>query len=358
MILEIVCMLLFSVTKRRKAMAKVHLEAAKAAKNDEFYTRREDIEKELMHYKEHFRDKVVYCNCDDPTRSEFWQFFVRVFKDWGIKKLIATHYEPDEKNYAYKLELTEDTNGDGRIDWLDKPTMTPIQCNGDFRSAICIELLKESDIVVTNPPFSLFREYLAQLMEYDKKFLILGNMNAVSYKEVFPLIKENKMWAGFSFNKTMEFIMPDTYELKGKAYIDENGRKHGFVAGISWFTNLEIEKRNDKLDLRGNYYDPEKYPEYDNYDAIDVSKVKDIPCDYAGMMGVPITFLDKYCPEQFEILGITQRNDDPYKLKRYTTDEYKNANNLNTRATILVNGVLKSVYARILIRNKNPEQRQ
>ena len=272
--------------------------------------------------------------------------------------MIATHYEPDEKNYAYKLELTEDTNGDGRIDWLDKPTMTPIQCNGDFRSAICIELLKESDIVVTNPPFSLFREYLAQLMEYDKKFLILGNMNAVSYKEVFPLIKENKMWAGFSFNKTMEFIMPDTYELKGKAYIDENGRKHGFVAGISWFTNLEIEKRNDKLDLRGNYYDPEKYPEYDNYDAIDVSKVKDIPCDYAGMMGVPITFLDKYCPEQFEILGITQRNDDPYKLKRYTTDEYKNANNLNTRATILVNGVLKSVYARILIRNKNPEQRQ
>lgn len=152
--------------------------------------------------------------------------------------------------------------------------------------------------------------------------------------------------------------MPDTYELKGKAYIDENGRKHGFVAGISWFTNLEIEKRNDKLDLRGNYYDPEKYPKYDNYDAIDVSKVKDIPCDYAGMMGVPITFLDKYCPEQFEILGITQRNDDPYKLKRYTTDEYKNANNLNTRATILVNGVLKSVYARILIRNKNPEQRQ
>ncbi len=287
-------------------MANPILSKARKLKNDEFYTRREDIEAELLHYKKFFEGKVVYCNCDDPASSEFWQFFVRVFHDWKIKKVMATHYEQDKKNYAYKLEITEDTNGDGRIDLLDEPTITQIPCNGDFRSAVCIEMLKEADIVVTNPPFSLIREYIAQLMEYDKKFLVIAPMNMVAYKEVFPLIKKNKIWAGFSFNKTMEFIMPDSYELKGKAYIDDNGKKHGFVPGICWWTNLEITKRYDTLNLQGNYYNEKLYPKYDNYDAIEVSKVANIPCDYNGVMGVPISFLDKYNPNQFEILGVTQ----------------------------------------------------
>ena len=279
-----------------------NLSKAKKAKNDEFYTTKEEIEKELSHYKKFFEGQVVYCNCDDPAESEFWKFFTRVFKDWKIKKLIATHYEPNEKNYAYKLELNEGSN------WADEPIKTPIACNGDFRNQICIDLLKEADIVVTNPPFSLFRDFVAQLVEYDKKFLIIGNTNAVTYKEIFPLIKENKMWAGFSFNKTMEFIMPDNYELKGKAFIDSEGKKHGFVPAIAWYTNLPIVKRQQKLDLRGNYYSPDKYPKYDNYDAINCDKVADIPCDYMGVMGVPITFIDHWCPEQFKIIGMAEDN--------------------------------------------------
>lgn len=289
----------FAEKKGIDKMSNSNLQSAKKAKNDEFYTRREDIENELSHYSEHFKGKVVYCNCDDPEWSEFVKFFKRNFKAWGMKKLIATHYELDEKNYAYYLEYNEHQN-DGMD---DEPVIVPLQCNGDFRSDACVKLLEEADIVVTNPPFSLFREYVAQLMEYNKKFLILGSVNAVTYKEIFPLIKENKLWAGFCFNKTMEFIMPDTYELKGKAYVDENGKKHGFVPGIAWYTNMDIKKRHDVLDLRGNYYDAEKYPTYVNYNAIEVSKVNDIPCDYDGLMGVPITFMDRYNPEQFEIVG-------------------------------------------------------
>lgn len=281
-------------------MGNSNLRSAKKAKNDEFYTSVETIENELCHYSEQFKGKVVYCNCDDPEWSEFVKFFQRNFKAWGIKRLIATHFEPNVKNYAYSLEIMENQN-DG---FNDKSVINPLQCNGDFRSDDCVEFLKQADIVVTNPPFSLFREYVAQLVEYDKKFIIIGTVNAITYKEIFPLIMENKIWAGFNFNKTMEFIMPDNYELKGKAYIDDEGRKHGFVPGCCWYTNLDIKKRHENLDLRGNYYSPEKYPKYDNYDAINVDKVADIPCDYDGVMGVPITFMDKYNPEQFEIIGL------------------------------------------------------
>lgn len=358
-----------------------NLNKAKQAKKDEFYTRREDIENELCHYAEHFKDKVVYCNCDDPKESEFWQFFVRNFKPWGLKKLIATHYEPDEKNYSYSLEICEDTNGDGKIDWLDEPTIKQLPCNGDFRSDACIELLKEADIVVTNPPFSLFIKYVAQLMEYDKKFIILGNVNAVTYKEFFKLLKENKVWAGFGFNKTMEFIMPDDYELKGKAFIDNDGRKHGFVPSIAWYTNLDIKKRHETLDLRGNYYTPEKYPKYDNYDAIEVSKVSDIPCDYEGVMGVPVTFVDSFNPDQFEILYSSQTgcHPDDVVLRKYKDYKGYKADGTSTGRTgstcgnnpmlLQCDGVhayymnddgrkVQSTYRRLFIRNKNPQERK
>lgn len=278
------------------------LSKAKKAKNDDFYTSRKDIEDELCHYEDQFRDKVVYCNCDDPEYSEFWKFFMRNFVPWGLKKLIATHYDPNEKNYAYMLEMTpEIANGGGGI--AADPIRKPIQSNGDFRSAACIELLEEADIVVSNPPFSKFREYVNQLIQYNKKFLIMGNMSAITYKEIFPLIKDNKMWPGYGFNKTMEFIMPDDYELKGKAYIDDDGKKHGFVPAICWYTNLDVKKRHEPLDSRGTYYSPERYPKYDNYDAIEVGRVSDIPCDYFEEIGVPITFLSKYNPDQFELIG-------------------------------------------------------
>lgn len=284
------------------------LNKAKDAKKDEFYTTRQDIEAELCHYAEHFKDKVVYCNCDDPVTSEFWQFFVRNFKPYGLKKLIATHYEPDEKNYAYSLEICEDTNGDGRIDYLDEPTIKQLPCNGDFRSAACIDLLKEADIVVTNPPFSLFREYVAQLMEYKKKFVIIGNINAVTYKEFFPYIMNNEVWIGPSIHSgDRMFYVPDSYPMKaaGCGIDPETGRKYIRVKGVRWFTNLDIPQRHTPIDLRGNYYfgNESKYPKYVNYDAIEASKVADIPVDYKGIIGVPITFLDVYCPEQFEIIG-------------------------------------------------------
>lgn len=278
------------------------LNKAKDAKKDEFYTTRQDIEAELCHYAEHFKDKVVYCNCDDPVTSEFWQFFVRNFKPYGLKKLIATHYEPDEKNYAYSLEICEDTNGDGRIDYLDEPTVKQLPCNGDFRSAACIELLKEADIVVTNPPFSLFREYMAQLMEYGKKFVIIGHQNAIKYKEIFPLIKDEKVWLGYGFPGNVGFFKAPKY----KDYAVSSQHKEGLirVSGVIWMTNLDIPKRHIPIDLRGNYYSTEKYPKYVNYDAIEVSKVADIPCDYFGEMGVPITFMNQYNPDQFEIVGM------------------------------------------------------
>ena len=279
-----------------------NLSKAKKAKNDEFYTQIADIEREIRHYRHHFKDKVVFCNCDDPEYSEFFAYFHLNFEELGLKKLICTHYDAEKPTYV--LILKEDRNGDGKID-INDVEKYPLSQNGDFRSEECIEYLKEADIVVTNPPFSLFREYVAQLMEYEKKFIIIGNVNAITYKEIFPLIKNNKIWAGFSFNKTMEFIMPDSYELKGKAFIDDEGKKHGFVPGICWFTNLDIKKRHENLIL-WKTYTPEEFPKYDNYDAINVDKVANIPCDYYEAMGVPITFLDKFNPDQFEIIGLSE----------------------------------------------------
>ncbi len=310
-------------------MANANLHKAKTAKNDEFYTQLSDVSKELMHYKEHFKDKVVFCNCDDPSWSAFWKYFHLNFSHLGLKKLISTHYDREKPTYKMEYEGSNDND-------VEVGTITPLEGNGDFRNAECIELLKQADIVVTNPPFSLFREYIAQLMEYEKEFLIIGNKNSITYKEFFPLLKDDKVWIGYE--SPAEFGTPEGITKK--------------INGLSrWFTNLDIKKRHEKLILWKNYT-PEEFPTYDNYDAINVDKVSDIPCDYDGVMGVPITFLDKYNPEQFEILWITQRNDDPYKTKKYTTAEFKNANDLNARATILVNGIPKSVYARILIRKK------
>ena len=329
-----------------------NLAEAKRKKNDEFYTRLPDIENELHHYKPHFKGKVVYCNCDDPSTSAFWKFFTMNFQDWGLKKLIATHYEKDEKNYSYKIEMKP---GDK---WNDEPEKIPLPCNGDFRSAACIELLKEGDIVVTNPPFSLFREYVAQLMEYEKKFVIIGNMNAITYKEIFPLLKENKLWTGFKkFGGGMDMIYPSKYfdEKQVKKYrIDNEGNHIVNVMGVIWFTNLEHKKRHEFLDLRGNYYDPEVNPKYDNYDAIEVKKVNDIPCDYDGAMGVPITFLDKYCPEQFEIIGSFNNSN----IEKKTEDYYvlsKNTPTMINGQEKLWNGPVvskKPLYKRIVIRRK------
>ena len=307
-----------------------NLHKAKKAKNDEFYTRYEDIEKELAHYSKHFRDKIVYCNCDNPEHSNFWKYFVDNFEVLGLKKLIATYYK--KNMVTYKSEYFGE----------NMPVIkTELLCDGDFRSQECIDILKESDIIVTNPPFSLFREYVAQLMEYEKKFVILGNMNAVTYKEIFPLIKENKLWAGFGFNKTVEFIMPDDYELKGKAYIDDEGKKHGFVPAIAWYTNLDINKQYKELKLTKNYT-PEEYPKYDNYDAIYIKKTNDIPYDYNGIMGVPISWLNYYNKLQFEIIDARE-----YALH----DKQKNKSTMLVKdADSTING--KATYAHILIKRK------
>lgn len=350
-----------------------NLGAAKKAKNDEFYTQLTDIEKELKYYRKHFKGKTVFCNCDDPFESNFFKYFVLNFNRLGLKKLICTCYSgsPVSKyrggsDRPYKAVVTtiHDTNGDGGIDMTDVRTLfengenelTPLQGDGDFRSDECLGLMDESDIVVTNPPFSLFREYVHMLMEHEKKFVIIGNQNAITYKEIFPLIMENKLWVGASFNKTMEFIMPDSYELKGKGYVDEQGRKHGFVSGVCWYINLDIKKRHEELILVKKY-NPVEYPKYDNYDAINVNKVSDIPCDYDGVIGVPITFMDKYNPDQFEIIGMAKRGagDPALKSHVYTKDEYPNYSDLNATPTLWVDGKLKNTYPRILIRNKHPE---
>lgn len=307
-------------------MANKNLNAAKEAKKDEFYTQLSDIENELRHYKEHFRGKVVLCNCDDPYESNFFKYFALNFNSLGLKKLIATCYdgspitgqelqlftfddEGEDKRIAYKVEITEvkDVNGDGVVNLADvqyllqndKNVLTLLKGHGDFRSAECIELLKQADIVCTNPPFSLFREYVAQLMKYEKKFLIIGHQNALTYKEIFPLIKSNKIWLGYGFKGgATHFVSP--YEDKATAGDHKEGMIR--VSGVHWFTNLDHQKRHEELILYKSYT-PEEYPRYDNYDAINVDKSLDIPCDYDGIMGVPITFIDKYNPEQFEIVG-------------------------------------------------------
>lgn len=281
-----------SVKKRRD---NTNLNKSKKEKNDEFYTCYEDIEAEVSKYKEYFKNKVVYLNCDNKEKSMFWKFFELNFDAFQLKKLIATYYSETEPVYAYKIELR-----DGYKDIVK----TPLLGNGDFRSQECIDILKESDIVCTNPPFSLFREYVAQLTEYNKQFLIIGNQNAFTYKEVFPLIKDNKIRVGYT--KPKNFYVPEDFESKYITY-NEEGRKIAKFGSTCWFTNLPIEKKTEPMVLTATYAEGlnhrEDYPKYDNYDAIEVSRTKNIPCDYDGVMGVPITFLDKYCPEQFELLG-------------------------------------------------------
>lgn len=286
--------------------ANSNLHAAKAAKNDEFYTRYEDINAEintLEHgYRPHFRDAVVYCNCDDPEWSNFWKFFKDRFQAFGLKKLISTHYEKDG-SASYMLEF------DGT-----KVTKTELEGNGDFRSEECIELLKQADIVVTNPPFSLFHEYVAQLMEYKKKFIIIGNKNSITYKGFFPLLKDNKVWIG-TRNINSDFWLRVPEGASYEKIIDGVPTKHIMAC---WFTNLDIPKRHEPMKLGQCYYGYEdRYPKYDNYDAINVNKVAEIPCDYYGVMGVPITFMGKFCPEQFEIVGVINHGSDgPWDLAK------------------------------------------
>ena len=303
-------------------MAGGKLDNAKDAKNDEFYTQLTDVSKELMHYKQHFKNKIVLCNCDDPTWSAFWKYFHLNFSVLGLKKLISTHYDKNEP--TYKMEYTDGDDND-----IEVGVKTPLEGNGDFRNQECLDLLDEADIVVTNPPFSLFREYVAVLMEHEKKFLIIGNKNSISYKEFFPLLKSNEVWIGY--NNPSEFDTPNGLTKK--------------VQGLCrWFTNLDIQKRHEKLIL-WKKYNPEEYPVFDELpNIINVDKVKDIPTDYDGMIGVPITFLDKYNPEQFEIVD---------GLNRYTILDYFGINeDVMKRHSHCcnINGVSK--YYRIVIRKK------
>lgn len=333
-----------------------NLHKANKAKKDEFYTQLIDIEKELKHYKDQFRGKVVYCNCDDPFESNFFKYFAANFNALGLKKLITTSFtkspiaggqlplfevkglKPKGKE-PFKIELNEvsDTDADGAVGltdvkWLlknDANIATSLKGNGDFRSEECIELLRQADIVVTNPPFSLFREYVAQLVEHKKRFIILGDQNAITYKEFFKLIKENKLWLGYDNNGTKWFQVPMDYDIPTESRIKiENGVKFFSMGRIVWFTNMETTKRHQELTLYKKYT-PEEYPRYDNYEAINVDKVSDIPMNYKGAIGVPITFLDKYNPEQFEIIKFRKGDDDK---------------------DLAING--KYTYFRILIKNK------
>ena len=349
-----------------------NLRQAKKAKKDEFYTQLADIEKELKHYKDQFRGKIVYCNCDDPYESNFFKYFASNFNALGLKKLITTSYsgspiagqqlplfeieglkeiKPKDAE-AHRIEINEvpDFNKDGSIDLKDIEQLlkhtanvcAPLKGDGDFRSEECIELLKQADIVCTNPPFSLFREYVAQLVEYDKKFLILGDQNAITYKEIFKLIKENKLWLGYDNGGTKWFQVPDDYDIpteSRKKII--NGVKYFSMGRILWFTNLDTTKRHEELVLYKKY-NPKEYPKYDNYDAIEASRYSDIPMDYDGVMGVPISFLDKYNPEQFEILGKTNN-------KEHAGDYL-----IGDDPIAMISG--KKLHHRILIKNKKVEK--
>ncbi|MCR5046232.1 MAG: adenine-specific methyltransferase EcoRI family protein [Treponema sp.] len=314
---------------------------AKNNKEDEFYTQLPDIEKELSHYRDHFKDKTILCNCDDPRISNFFLYFALKFKELKLKRLITTCYKNQE------ADLFSQNNCEKAV-WLDyygnpnDPTSTDfstveikeLKGNGDFRSQECVELLKQADIVVTNPPFSLFREYIDILMKYEKKFLVIGSQNNITYKEIFKLFKEDKIWLGYKAGD-MAFKVPEYYTpRKTRYWQDETGQKWRSMGNICWYTNLDIAKRHEDLVLYKKY-SKEDFPKYDNYDAIEVSKVSDIPFDYYGILGVPITFLDKYNPNQFEIIG----------LDRYTVPKQ-----FLVGGRVAVNG--KSKYARILIKRK------
>lgn len=365
-----------------------NLNSAAKAKKDEFYTRLTDIEHECKNYKHFFRDKIIFCNCDDPYESNFFKYFAMHFNDFGLKKLIATCYDgspvagtqislfdtpvkSDKKPFKIEINEVDDYNLDGRIDLLDvefliknkKNVLTLLEGNGDFRSPECVQLLQQADIVVTNPPFSLFREYVAQLIKFDKKFLIIGNINCITYKEIFPLIMKNKLWIGYSIHSgDRKFFVPENYPMKAATCgIDETGRKFINVKGVRWFTNLDVNQRHENIILYKKY-SAEKYPKYDNYDAIEVSKTAEIPQDFYGVMGVPITFLDKYNPEQFEILGCPHANVLPEDFsgmsKKFVKLYYEQGNTgsytIGHRLLSLIdsNGKAKVPYARILIRRR------
>lgn len=332
-------------------MAKRTIDKAKVAKKDEFYTQLEDINNELRHYREYFRGKTVLCNCDDPRVSNFFTYFAYNFEFLGLKKLITTCYKNQDMDLfsmnkseqAVYLVYEGDKNGN-HIPDAEEIGVKPLKGDGDFRSKECIELLKEADIVVTNPPFSLFREYVAQLMKYDKKFLIIGNVNALSYKEIFPLVKDNRVWLGASIHSgDRKFWVPDTYELNAAGCgIDDDGKKFIKVKGVRWFTNLDYKERHDDIPLYKSY-SPEEYPTYDNYDAINVGKTTEISRDYDGVMGVPITFIDKYNPDQFEILGMSAS-------AGYNADIVGIPFKGDKDARPLING--KNTYARIFIKKR------
>ena len=357
---------------------------AKKNKADEFYTQLPDIESEMRHYQEQFKGKVIFCNCDDPYESNFFKYFAMNFNFLGLKKLIATCYagspvageqlslfEIDSikdkitsEKLPHKIEITEvtDANDDGAIDLSDveyllinkNNVLTLLDGDGDFRSSECIELLKESDIVVTNPPFSLFREYVAQLIEYDKKFIIIGNTNSLTYKEIFKLFKENRISTGYTnFNVGMFFIVPDDWEKYTKIV---DGKKYARVSTSCWFSNLDVSKHHEFLTLYKSY-SPKEYPHYDNYDAINVDKVTDIPLDYDGAMGVPITFLDKYNPEQFEIIGLGIATSGlEIGVRPYEPEHRKYRKEIQKRGVVdgdlymMKNGVVEVPYARIIIK--------
>ena len=358
-----------------------NLHMSRSDKADEFYTQLSLIESELKHYRTHFKGKTVLCNCDDPFESNFFKFFTMNFNSLGLKKLIATCYATSpvtgqeldyfegkdgqlsflprpnaipvqSKRRPYRVIITEvkDENNDGRVDLADveyllrskKNVLTLLSGDGDFRSAECIELLKQADIVCTNPPFSLFREYMAQLIKYGKQFLIIGNQNNVCYSDIFPLIRDNKVWLGYN-NGHFWFKVPDSYEEKKTDFrIDETGQKWRRMGNICRFTNLDIDKRHDNMPLF-RHYTAELYPTYENYAAIEVSKTMDIPCDYYGVMGVPITFMQYYNPEQFVIIGQTHSSDLSEQTERLRTDSrYKHRGRIDG----------KEKYARILIQRK------
>lgn len=343
--------------------ANKNLHQAKNNKKDEFYTQLSDIENELRHYKPHFKDKVVYCNCDDPRVSNFFHYFSYNFEHLGLKKLIATCYKnqdadlfsTNESEKAIYLEYTGDKNGNSVPD-TSEIGIKALKGDGDFRSPESIELLKQADIVVTNPPFSLFREYLAQLIEYNKKFVIVGHQNAITYKDIFKLIKENKLWLGYGFKGGAGHFINTHYE----DYATAGNHKEGMirVSGVHWFTNLDIDKRHVDLILHKKYT-TEEYTTYDNYDAINVDKTKDIPIDYIGHIGVPITFLDKYNPEQFEIIGLGISNSGieigvkPYKIehKKYRKEVQKRGA-VDGDLYMFINNDVVVPYARIIIKNK------
>lgn len=357
------------------------LSGAKKAKQDEFYTQLNDICNELKHYRAHFLGKIVFCNCDDPYESNFFKYFALNFNTLGLKKLIVTSYKKSpvvggqlplvemegakgKEPYAVEINAVTDLNSDGAIDLLDVALLLKTDPNttrplkgddtypaGDFRSQECVELLKQADIVVTNPPFSLFREYVAQLVEHDKQFLIIGSKNAITYKEIFKLIKGNKLWLGTGFaNGNAFFSTPCAREFASGVYDEQTGLVK--FRNVGWFTNLDHNKRHEEIPLFRKY-SPEDYPTYHNYAAIEVSKVADIPVDYDGAMGVPITFLDKYNPAQFEILGITDRdNNSGLKTKEYTREDTPDAGDLNRRCAIKTGDKFQSTYARLLIQRK------